>query len=118
MPFRGVRKNKDTGTKQEVNFTSTKLDTKPDDNTLLAVRQTAKFFAETTTAHGYFHIAHSKYFSIKLLWVTILIGVHIFLIFQIYPLVKQYLARPISTKVYMKQNENKNFLLLLYATIT
>ena len=109
MPFRGVREIKVTGPKPEKNFTSTKLETKPDDNTLSAVRQTAKFFAETTTAHGYFHIAHSKYFFIKLLWIAILIGAHIFLIFQIYPLVKQYLARPISTKIYMKQHGKQKF---------
>lgn len=74
-----------------------------------SVKEITKKFAETTTAHGYYQIAHSKNYFVILFWFAILIACHILLYFQISPLIKQYIAKPISTKIYLNNRGKQDF---------
>ena len=66
-------------------------------------------FAGSTTAHGYGQITFSNLFIVKGFWIFVLISCHVFLYFQIRPLIDRYFDKPTSTKIFLKREKNPSF---------
>ena len=72
-------------------------------------RRLFREFADHTTAHGYGQITFSNIFIVKVFWISVLISCHVFLYFQIRPLVERYISKPTGTKIFLQQEKNPVF---------
>ena len=66
-------------------------------------------FAGNTTAHGFGQIAFTNLLIVKAFWIFVLIACHVFLYFQVRPLIERYLDKPTSTKIFHKREKNPSF---------
>ena len=66
-------------------------------------------FASNTSAHGFAHILISKTVFMKVVWILVIVGCNVILYFQLEPMVKDYLGKPIKTKISLRDTKRQVF---------
>lgn len=69
------------------------------------VKSVLKEFLEYSTAHGFGRLAASKGIYWKAFWVIAVIAIHITFWYHLIIIIRDYMNKPIATKVFMQRNK-------------